>query len=226
MHAINDWGTPNPRDADAYPEKEMASLEQWGWEFLRRREDYRKRWAELVQPFLDGNNGFDLALARRNSAGALPWDALRDEFRVSGHPTVDATQFNITLDPRRVSPPWFDGLGVTTVHNQPVQPFKVQFEIDRRLPIDPQLEQVRQFLHRPEEPHRLRIDKFPDYLRLLDFHAARTSDNEIGEYLFPDASGGRLGDLISKNLNAARRWQDDYLLIALARSLLENNVRP
>jgi hypothetical protein len=222
-HATSSWDTPDPRDADAYPSA-SASLEQLAWEFLRRREDYRKRWAESVRPFLNGNNGFDLALVRRHNADALrrrecwraPWSALCDEFRVSGNPAVDAARYNITLDPRRAVPPWFEGLGVTTVHNWPAQPTKVQFEIDKTLPIDPQLEQVRQFLHRPEKPHRLQRDKFPRYLRLLDFYEAGTPHKEIGEHLFPDAVGEKLRNSIRDSRAAARQCQDSYLLIALA----------
>ena len=59
------------------------------------------------------------------------------------------------------------------------------------------------------------LGKFPAYLRLLDFQAIAASDREIGAYLFPDKSGEALRDLINKSDKAARRWQDDYLLIAL-----------
>jgi hypothetical protein len=157
-HVIRDWGTPDPRDAGAYPPV-SASLEQWAWEFLRRREDYRKRWSESVRPFIDGNNGFDFALVLRDNKAALhrghwiaPWNALCDKFGVSGNPTADAIRFNITLDPRRAAPPWFEGLCVATVSNRPTAPGKLQFEIDRTLPIKRQLEQIRQSLHQPEEP--------------------------------------------------------------------------
>jgi hypothetical protein len=49
-------------------------------------------------------------------------------------------------------------------------------------------------------------------LRLLDFGS--TPDNEIGSYLFPDKSDEALRDMISKNLDAARHWRENYLLIA------------
>ena len=40
---LRDWGTPDWRDADAYPSR--LSHEQWRWEFYRRRADYRKEWS-------------------------------------------------------------------------------------------------------------------------------------------------------------------------------------
>lgn len=220
-HATS-WGTPDPRDASAYPSR-SASREQWAWEFLRRREDYRSRWIALVQPFLDSSNGFNHVAVRRHNAATLkrgvrwvaPWDALRDEFKVSGNPTVDATRHNITLDPRRDLPPWFDGLGVTTVHRWPTQPGKIQFEIDTTLPVEPQLEQVRQLLYRHRKRRGMQCDKFPRYLRLLDFDAAHTPDKEIGNHLFPGVSGEKLHDAIRKSSEAAHRHQTDYLLIAL-----------
>jgi hypothetical protein len=38
------WGVPEWRDANAYPDPETTSIEQWHWEFLRRRQDYREDW--------------------------------------------------------------------------------------------------------------------------------------------------------------------------------------
>lgn len=41
---LDKWGIPDWRDASAYPDPENTSDLQWKWEFLRRREDYRKDW--------------------------------------------------------------------------------------------------------------------------------------------------------------------------------------
>lgn len=38
----HDWGVPDWRDASAYPDD--LTDEQWRWEFLRRRDDYRNDW--------------------------------------------------------------------------------------------------------------------------------------------------------------------------------------
>jgi hypothetical protein len=45
--ATIDWGTPDPRDAAAYPSVAGTPPTHWAWEFLRRRDDYRRRWQQL-----------------------------------------------------------------------------------------------------------------------------------------------------------------------------------
>jgi hypothetical protein len=52
-----DWGTPDPRDGAAYPDPNSTSPAQWAWELLRRREDFRKAWIEIAEPFCDPKTG-------------------------------------------------------------------------------------------------------------------------------------------------------------------------
>ena len=98
------------------------------------------------------------------------------------------------------------------------------FAFDMRLPAGPQFASAKEkFLqdskewhqsHRLSPPGNIRpqISKFPTYLQLLDFQS--TPDKEIGSHLFPTKSGEALRVMINKNMNAARRWRDNYLLIA------------
>ena len=227
------WGTPDPRGAEAYPKVLGTPMPQWAWEFLRRRQDYRERWNHLIRPFLDGRGNLDLSAVRRHNRDALthaatgkprcrwapPWDALRDEFRVY---STNASNVG-TLDPRLELPPAFDGLGTTEVlvhSSAPVKPPQVLIEFDVTLPIEPQLESARRELLRQAEKQPslppMQIDKFPRYLRLLDFKEARTPNREIGRCLFPgSAPGESLRTSIRQNLKAARHWQTNYLSIAL-----------
>jgi Proteobacterial transcriptional regulator-like domain len=227
------WGTPDPRNPDAYPKATLTtSMPQWAWEFLRRRRDYRERWNALVHPFLDGGGNLDLAAVQRHNLDALthaakggprrrwaaPWDALREEFRVYSNNTSNIG----TLDPRLKQPPIFDGLSTTVVHiHAPaVELPQVLIAFDVTLPIEPQLESARrELLRQAERQHlspRMQIDKFPRYLRLLDFKEARTSNKEIGDYLFPNSVLGEpLRKSIRQNLKAAQHWQANYLSIAL-----------
>ncbi|MBR0694067.1 hypothetical protein [Bradyrhizobium lablabi] len=46
LPAMSQWGTPDPRNASAYPDTD-APLTLYAWQFLRRRPDYRKRWTQL-----------------------------------------------------------------------------------------------------------------------------------------------------------------------------------
>ena len=207
-------------------------MPQWAWEFLRRRQDYRERWNDLIRPFLDGRGNLDLSAVRRHNRDALthaatgkprcrwapPWDALRDEFRVY---STNASNVG-TLDPRLELPPAFDGLGTTVVlvHSSAVKPPQVLIAFDVTLPIEPQLESARRELLRQAEKQPslppMQIDKFPRYLRLLDFKEARTPNREIGRCLFPSSAPGEsLRTSIRQNLKAARHWQTNYLSIAL-----------
>jgi hypothetical protein len=190
-------------------------------------------WERQVRPFLDDHQQFDEeALERHHQttvASAVrerrewrwlhPSEALRDQFGVSGASVL----CNVTLDPRLARPPQFDGSHITEVGKQadPVQAPKVLLEFDLSLPLEVQLDNARRWLtRRARRAGTMRrvtfqVEKFPAYLRLLDFEELGTPDKEIGEHLFPNQSGDKLRDTIRKALTAAQRWQDDYRAIAL-----------
>jgi hypothetical protein len=232
----DNWGTPDPRDPDAYTDPSTTSMPQWAWEFLRRRDDYRRVWQARVQPFVDGDR-FNVATIARDNLEALhrtvleprvpPWDALRDDFKVYGYP-VYRTLHNRTLDPRIVRPPWFVGRGVTTVgtYGCVMPDFMRLVVIDLRLPLEPQWEDAKVALRlaaagdgvtqasavRPQD------DKFPTYLRLLDFRESGSPNREIHEHLFPklrDKSDEVLHVSINQSLKQAHRWQHNYWRLAL-----------
>jgi hypothetical protein len=239
MRPISDnWGTPDPRKSAAYPAPATTSMTRWAWEFLRRRDDYRRAWQKLVQAFVAGDR-FDLAAVDRHNADALkpasrpfhwtpPWDALRDDFKVYGDP-VSRTLHNRTLDPRLEQPPWFEGLGVSTVEfsARVTPPSKMLIEFNLDLPIDRQLKDAEAALFLAAKARgvkrsidvRPQLDLFPLYLRLLDFRAAAGAYNkEIRDHLFPklrDKSDEVLHVSINQSLEQAHRWQRDYWHIAL-----------
>jgi hypothetical protein len=130
---------------------------------------------------------------------------------------------NTALDPRLDQPPVFDGSYAVEVTIQaiPPEPPKFMVEFDPRLPAAPQLAAAEQLLlHRSKKlpMPQLQVAKFSSYLRLLDFKEIGAEYNEIGQILFPYASGERLRTLIRDSLIAARNRQNDYLLIALKSS--------
>jgi hypothetical protein len=113
-------------------------------------------------------------------------------------------------------------VNVVEVQPDPVKPPKILIEYDYSLPLEPQIEVTRLLLMERarelgsvKQRVKMQIDKFPRYLRLLDFQAAGASDKEIGRHLFPSAEGERLRNLIRDNLEQAQRWQRNYLPIAL-----------
>ncbi len=130
---------------------------------------------------------------------------LRDESKVSSLPVHSADPdypgyaINVTLDPRLDLPPHYEALGVVFVEVQqvPVVEPKMLIEFDVSLPLDPQMKGARRALQLAAKRDRAaagrehakdvrtRLNKFRDYLRLLDFKEADASNAEIGERLFP-----------------------------------------
>jgi hypothetical protein len=218
--AITDWGVPDPRDASAYPEPTLTTpMTTWAWEFLRRSDDYRRRWLQL-----NVSRGVK-EVSEMHQGRATRWrsatEILREEFRIYAGTAAGA---NSTLDPRLAEPPLFEGAEIVVevaVQSDPVKPPKVLIEFDATLPIEPQLDGARRLLHQRAKARpvwrsaRPQIDKLARYLRLLDFDAEVAADEEIGEYLFPNFSGDQLRDAIRTNAQQARRWQSDYLILAL-----------
>jgi len=238
--AISDWGIPDPRDAAAYPV--TATWRQWGWQFLRRRQDYRQRWEAVVWPYITDDGGWDLEKEDRDADEEAqlayrerrpfqwrhPFEVLRDEFKIRSSAMPGS---NAALDPRLDRPPIFEGSFVTevlfqrqAVPSEPLAEFDTRLPIepllkfDTRLPIDPQLADARRLLERRAETQDIKpqVGKFPDYLRLLDFDTYGIKSKEIGRSLFPHAKGQKLYDAISDNRKAAHDWQDVYLRIALS----------
>jgi hypothetical protein len=231
--ATNLWGTPDPRDADAYP-KETASNEVWAWEFLRRRDDFRKLWQRRVLPMLPDTGGLSverisvrivrteqekLEAERELRNSSLPLDdRLQDEFGIVGN------RQNPTCDPRVRCPPTFGGRAVVKVdwHSNEIEPPYIMLKFDARLPKDLLLKGASYWIEWAKkefhisglENTRLRPDKFAQYLRLLDFRMANARDPEIGKHLFKSFSGNQLRKTIFDNLAAAERWQKDYITIA------------
>jgi hypothetical protein len=253
--AISHWGTPDPRDATAYPKATSETpMTQWGWEFLRRHDKYRERWQELVQPFMRDDDRWDFeAEDRERQAKSIlyvsPLGSIRGEFSIT--PSFG----NFFLDPRSGRAPVFDHCAVEFFGLNPTM-FKLpqmSFVFDVRSPLDPQLENARQKLtdgaskysqsneHElarvgrltafaavsprplglPPPAHKLHkhIEKYPTYLRLLDFKEIRASNKEIGEYLFRNKFDDELRGMISKSWKAARICQRNYLSIAISSPL-------
>jgi hypothetical protein len=233
-----DWGTPDPRDPGAYPTPATTSMKRWAWEFLRRRDDYRRAWQDLVEPFIDGDqyrcstpavgrNSLDLATFE-SPRRVPPWEALRADFKVYGDPVSSkyARPYNRTLDPQLEQPPRFEGTGVITVqtYGRVAPDFMRLIAIDLTLPLEPQWENAKAALllaaadrGATQAPAgRPQVAKFPLYLRLLDFRAAGAPNKDIREHLFPEyAVDGALHALINESFKHAQRWQQDYWRIAL-----------
>ena len=49
MTTIDDWGVPDWRKVNAYPEPDELSKKWWRWEFLRRLQEYREDWLAITK---------------------------------------------------------------------------------------------------------------------------------------------------------------------------------
>jgi hypothetical protein len=222
------WGLPDPTDAAAYVKPAEAPMTAWAWEFLRRREDYRKRWQQLIGRFLNEHGELDgVAIDREREAietnalkngqpfeWKMPQVALGDEFGITF-----SSIGNIALNPRVSDPPPFKGVDMVVMVDRVdrVRPPKVLIEFDEALPIGPQISMARRELDRRAKrvkPIRSQVEKFPRYLRMLDFQDIGALDAVIGRHLFPDQGGEKLRNSLRDTFEAAHRWSDEYRRIA------------
>jgi hypothetical protein len=189
--AISRWGTPDPRDAAAYPKATSETpMTQWGWEFLRRCADYRARWQELVQPFIKDDDRWDFeAEDRERQAKGILYVSRLVSF--GGEFEILPSRDNKYLDPRSGCPPTFVHKAIeirgpvssTAWFELPV----MAFTFDVRSPPDPQFAYARQQFEEgaakwskssdQQPPRKLNrhIQKYPTYLRLLDFKESRSA---------------------------------------------------
>jgi hypothetical protein len=230
--AITDWGIPDPRKAAGYPPAAGTLPTEWAWEFLRRSEDYRRRWVQLIREqghrVIVATDGTvrpvskSEADAARSAGKTVKWSAPREVLRVEFR--VHPSRKNETLDPREKHAPLFEGREIVhEILSEPEVKFpQVGILFDVSLPLKPQVDAAWNHLkkrssHQPAS-RRPQFRKFTRYLRLLDFQAIGAPDPDIGERLFPNARDEQLRDLIRDTLDQAHGWQHDYLLIALHSS--------
>jgi hypothetical protein len=209
------WGVPDWRDAKAYPDPVTTSVEQWRWEFLRRRQDYREDWK---LHHLDGSED-----------GEPPLLPLPDgRYHISA--SIDKYGTKCLLDPASSAPDIYflgDGLfalvkdaGGVTLNNAKriIEEYDecrlVVFDISK--PIEGQLDGVRQeLLEAQQEAVDRKIQKgrkhhklWPLYLRILDARNAKTKLKVIGQELMkcdPDNTNEDAKEWAHKRLKRAQK---------------------
>ena len=216
-----DWGVPPWQNGFVYDfaYSEGMTADEWRWEFLRRRIDYRESF-------------FAAVASLSNLPGKPAWISEADSERFSGdviwpfeHEEAGQFQLHEFFDPRQAewlglgprwtwSTPWV--LGLNTAGDEPDMEF-VGFDL--RAPLGPQVKEVESWLlgmqeaiflyedasrlgieHAGPEAEKIMRDalrepkshrkKWPTYLRVLDARAAGASLAEIAGIL-PDHMGRR-----------------------------------
>lgn len=220
---LQDW-----HDEAAYPDPLSAPRRRWAWEFLRRNREYQRAWAELIAPYMS-DDGFDSDRSRADLRGkGEDEDALkimRERFGIAFVPPDPADA--------AILPVFETNLIVTVRGNFKKRPEEEEVLFNLEWPIGPQIIAAQHHLdrmkkHREDkgeilpEAKRNHIERWRDYLRLLDAETAGATTRRMAEIIYPevdnvdpDYAGNRT---VLNRLNAARKLRDgDYRLIAIDR---------
>ena len=201
---IRDW-----RKAEDYEFTQGLALDEWGWEFLRRNSEYRQEWKNLTKKYPD----------RARVLGMIFKDCKKWGLRRGYlNPEINFTNIEFLSPGGGLFNPYsFDRKSKSLVLMTGTT--KVYYEFDVRLPINPQIENIRKILENCQKkcPTKTRkivrfkhpATEWPKYLRLLDALSEGISDKEIENILYSN-SGQRFHD---KKKQAQRLMRDGYKYI-------------
>lgn len=175
----HNWQVPNWQDKAAYPKANELTDDQWLWEFLRRRIDYRKDWLDHSEN-IKGDTAPHLAhFIGATEKYGLWGDCLLD-------PTLSANQLpdgepHFTNTSGKTHD--FD----TMIANPELADTLVNYQFDLAKPLEPQLKEAKNTLKSEREcrgikdpDKRIRRPQYPGYLRVLD--AINLPENERPTY--------------------------------------------
>ena len=179
------WGLPDWVGGE-YPTPNCSIL-RWGWEFLRRRDDYRALWIaneHRAEPIPDGplTTAVDDYQAARGTYGMSrvvdPRAQLSD---------WDLSQF-LNFKPYGYGVGYHDENTFRADHRAG----KRAIMFDLRLPLAPQLEAARDFLQRLQNErvdvqasHKNRVENWPRFLRVMDARECGATFAIIAATLWP-----------------------------------------
>jgi hypothetical protein len=180
------WGLPDWARGE-YPGPDNYSIRRWGWEFLRRRDDYRALWLACEHRAESTSNGVLVAIVD-------DVDAVRRQYGMT-----------LVIDPRAQLSGWDMqligfapfGYGVgyrsrlTVEADRKAHKLSIMFDLPR--PLAPQIEAARDYLDRvqsdrfgaPASPNKNRIANWPLFLRVLDARECGATFAAITATLWP-----------------------------------------
>jgi hypothetical protein len=200
------WGIPDWRDASAYVDSKDWNLDNWRWEFLRRREDYRADFvaaAETLETIStrfrhDGASVYDLEEfydPRIRDWGALGplWHPLPlPDLDADGFPLRHGALHEITFDlSKSLAPQLAEAKaqlqteqGLRNLSNIEAAQlcYGVEFSGKPEIPVFEILEKANR---RPRAP-KYQPEKWLKYLRAVDAREVRTSWAEITAFFFKE----------------------------------------
>lgn len=201
------WRRPDWQIDSNYPKSATTSIKQWGWEFLRRNQDYEMDFSRAK---LEGEHSDKDALSKK-------WNMfeLIDPARDYGNELDDAVIVHSTPDvaDRAV----LEFLGPLS---EIVRPSEVAVIVDLSLPIEDQLDAAKKvvliyqenFLVENEDVRlwdkNIPSNAFPAYLRILDAKAVKPTitSAEIANVLFPAEDLDSAAKKVRDNTTQAKKW--------------------
>lgn len=188
---MNEWGVPDWRSADGY-ERKNWNINQWRWQFIRRRADLRAEFDRLAQRvYADKLELFEaepdlfpdgIVLRPSDPGFTVATRLIHGGHEHLPNPRISEQPFQaISWNDR--SDAWRRPVGDE-------QDGFLRFEFDLSRPLAPQLKTAERFL---KEFQRLRVgklvqfrqhrEKWPTYLRVLDARNEGASWSEIAPIL-------------------------------------------
>lgn len=225
----NDLGAPDWRDENAYPGEDELTNDEWRWEFLRRRNDYREDFARPDESYIEESKGryFERVYFMGNLADPTrSVKAMKTKKPDTSDPFSNLFQatFDITFldtDLRALYGDPFTG----ELPRGEAQPYHLDLRVDLTHPLPPQFLRLyrlaedaqagwKRSLRLPRRskwplrrPHR---GKWPLYLRVLDARDARAKLREIGEVVLSYTDYDEAAKRAAETHKAARRLQEDF----------------
>jgi hypothetical protein len=182
------WGVPDWRDKDAYPKPDDLRLDEWHWEFLRRRPDYRKAWLLLAEKIYRENVKSDPKTKPIEAPNFIAC-TLHGEERKKDPPRLFVCNPSAPKAPERLISFEKETYGHVTFDAREawtIMPEEQDFQLSRiiaisfdlKKPIEPQIEEAKKTFRKAREVvielygrdqiERKKKNLWPTYLRILD----------------------------------------------------------
>jgi len=222
----NVLGVPDWRDENAYPsvieltngENELTN-DEWRWEFLRRRNDYREDFARPDESYIGESKGryFERIYFMGNLADPTrSVKAMKTKKPDTSDPFSNLFQGNFDITFLDTNLKALYGDPFTGEHPRgKAQPYHLDLRVDLTHPLPPQFLRLYRFAKSIKSswqpslrrPHR---SKWPLYLRVLDAHDAGAKLREIGEVVLGYKDYDEAAKRATETLKAAGRLQEDF----------------
>lgn len=222
--ALTDWGIPNWLDANAYPED--LTYNEWRWEFLRRREEYRQDWT--ANHALSYQRNLKTSCVFPNvPLGIGSWEEFAKGFaEMPG--CIEKYGIQYLANPARPLPrdlftiltPYQIRFASPEIFDKLASAGLVLMAFDLRDSVDKQIKKAKEYLQtlqteRGTKPStRKHPEKWRRYLRVLDGRAAGATYESIGIELLANDCSDKDG-VVDNARAAARAYQIEQAALEL-----------